>query len=185
MAVIELMILGFLTEGPMHGYELRRRMSQLHGFARTISDGTMYPAINRLIAAGAITQDLQPGSGAAQRRVLELTDAGRATLQARLRDAGGHDITDGGRFFVILAFLSLLPDRRERDAVLQRRLEFLTAPVSFFADGERSLTADEVGDRYRRGIFVSARASNTAERAWLREELAASAACETSEKVRP
>ena len=63
--MIELMILGFLAEGPQHGYELRRRMSQLHGYARLISDGTVYPAINRLIAAGAVTEADEPGARAA------------------------------------------------------------------------------------------------------------------------
>ena len=46
----------------------------------------------------------------------------------RLRDAAGHDITDGHRFFVVLAFLSKLPDAEERDAVLRRRLDFLSGP---------------------------------------------------------
>jgi len=171
MVMIEVMILGFLADGPLHGYELRRRMAQLHGYARTISDGTIYPAINRLVAAGALTQETQPGTGAAQRRTLSLTDAGRERLQQRLRDARGHDITDPGRFFIVLAFLSLLPDDADRRAVLTRRLDYLERPVSFFSDGERPLRAADIEDPYRRGILVSAIASNRAERAWLREQL--------------
>lgn len=175
--MVEVVILGFLVtlgslaDGPLHSYELRRRMTQLRGYARTISDGTIYPAINRLVAAGAPTQETQPGTGAAQRRTLSLTGAGREPLQQRLGNVRGHDITDPGGFFVLLAFLSLLPDDADRRAVLARRLEYLERPVSFFSDGERPLLAADAKDPYRRGILVSAIASNRAERAWLREQL--------------
>ena len=42
------MILGFLSEKPMCGYELRKKMEQLQGYARTFSDGAVYPALRRL-----------------------------------------------------------------------------------------------------------------------------------------
>lgn len=170
--MIELMILGFLAEGPLHGYLLRQRMEQLHGYARSISYGTLYPAISRLVARGLVSQEPAPGRAGAERRVLRLTDAGRESLAERLRSASGHDITDGHRFMVVLTFLSLLPDRAERDAVLRRRLEFLSQPASFFYDGERPLRVEDVIDPYRRGIFISARATSRAERAWLTDMLA-------------
>jgi len=164
--MIELMVLGFLaTDGPLHGYELRKRMARLHGWTRTMSDGTIYPAIQRLIRAGAVQTSLERGSAAAARRQLSLTDEGRQRLSALLRDADGTDLTDLGRWFVILAFLSLLPDRTERDAVLERRLEFLEHPRAFF--GGTSPGADP----YHAGILVTARAAHDAELAWLRATL--------------
>lgn len=173
MLVIELMVLGFLAEGPLHGYELRRRMERLHGYARAISDGTLYPAIKRLEAAGLVQRDdPSPGRGAVQRQTLRLTDAGLHELQARLSGASGHDITDGGRFFVVLAFLSNLPALADQHAVLRRRFAFLDEPgVGFFYDGDRALGFDEIDDPYRRGIMMTARATSRAERAWLRETL--------------
>ncbi|GAB6899155.1 PadR family transcriptional regulator [Kineosporia succinea] len=170
--MIELMILGFLAEGPLHGYELRRRMEQLHGYARPMSDGTIYPALKRLTAAGLLSEQIEPGTGAASRKTLHLTDAGRRRLEQILREADGHDITDGGRFILVLAFLSLLPDAAARQAVLARRLAFLEQPASFFYDGDRPLHAAEIHDPYRQGVLLTARATSTAEKAWLREQLA-------------
>lgn len=43
MSLIEMMILGFLSERSMCGYELRKKMEQLQGYARKFSDGTVYP----------------------------------------------------------------------------------------------------------------------------------------------
>ncbi|MDA1359009.1 PadR family transcriptional regulator [Glycomyces luteolus] len=169
--MIELMILGFLAEGPLHGYELRRKMAQLHGYARTFSDGTVYPAINRLVASGALAREMHPGHGAAQKGILRLTETGRERLRGLLRDADGYDITDTGRYFVVLAFLSQLPDPEERRAVLRRRLDFLDQPASFFYDGAHPLRAKEIEDPYRHGMLVIAKATSRAERAWLREQL--------------
>ena len=165
------MILGFLAEEPLHGYELRRRMEGLHGFARTISDGTLYPAITRLTEAGLVTRETEASSSGAPRHTLHLTDAGLDRLVSRLRDADGHDVTDGSRFFVVLSFLSHLPAPEAREAVLRRRMEYLEQPASFFYDGDRPLRIADMTDPYRRGILLSARATSRAERAWIRELL--------------
>ncbi|GAA3150131.1 MULTISPECIES: PadR family transcriptional regulator [Nonomuraea] len=169
--MLELAILGFLAEGPLHGYELRRKVATLSGHARPVSDGSLYPAINRLVEAGLLDRRAEPGAVAARRQTLTLTAQGRADLLRRLREPAEHDITDGSRFFTILAFLSLLPDPAERDAVLRRRLAFLEQPASFFHDGDRPLRAADVADPYRRGMLVVAAATSRAERAWLHEVL--------------
>jgi DNA-binding PadR family transcriptional regulator len=169
--MLELAILGFLADGPLHGYELRRRVAQLSGHTRPVSDGSLYPAINRMLKRGLLDRRVEPGTAAAQRYVLSLTDAGRAELLERLGKPADHEITDHTRFFTVLAFLSLLPDIADRNAVLRRRLDFLEEPASFFYEGERPLRAEEVADPFRRGMLLVARATSRAERAWLHEVL--------------
>jgi DNA-binding PadR family transcriptional regulator len=168
--MLDLAILGFLAEGSLPGHELRRRVSQLTGYTRPVSDGSLYPAINRLAKADLLERCADPGAGAA-RYVLSLTDAGRTELLKRLRKPADHEITDFTRFFTVLAFLSHLPDVSEQHAVLRRRLEFLEEPASFFYSGDRPLRAEEVPDPYRRGMLLTARAISSAERAWLHSVL--------------
>jgi DNA-binding PadR family transcriptional regulator len=168
--MLELAILGFLADGSLHGYELRRRVAQLSGYTRPVSDGSLYPAISRLTKAGLLERHTEPGAGAA-RYVLSLTEAGRTEMLKRLRKPADHEITDFTRFFTILAFLSHLPDVADQHAVLRRRLEFLEEPASFFYDGDRPLRAEDVADPYRRGMMLTARAISRAERTWLREVL--------------
>ena len=169
-AMLELAILGFLAEGPSAGHLLRRRVSELTGYTRPVSDGSLYPAINRLARAGQLERRADPVAGPG-RYMLNLTDGGRADLLDRLRCPAEHDITDFTRFFVVLTFLSQLPDVADQHAVLRRRLEFLDQPASFFYDGQRPLRAEELTDPYRRGMLLTARAISTAERTWLREIL--------------
>jgi len=168
--MLELAILGFLAEGPLPGHELRRRVSDLTGYTRPVSDGTLYPAINRLAKAGLLERRADPRAGAG-RYMLSLTGAGRAEMLERLRKPADHEITDFTRFHTVLSFLSHLPDIAEQHAVLRRRLAFLEEPVSFFYDGDRPLRAEEVTDPYRRGLLLTARATSRAERAWLRKVL--------------
>jgi DNA-binding PadR family transcriptional regulator len=170
--VLELMILGFLAEGPLHGYELRRKMNELYGFAREISDGSLYPAIQRLTKAGAVIRRVEKGR-AAQRHTLELTPAGKNDLLQRLRTASAGDVTDLGRFMVILAFLSHLPDVAEQHEVLRRRLQFLEAPASFFYQDGRPLRKAEIQDVYRQGMLTIGKAARRAEIAWIRQSLGA------------
>jgi DNA-binding PadR family transcriptional regulator len=168
--VLELMILGFLAEGPLHGYELRRKMNELYGFAREVSDGSLYPAIQRLIKAGLVARRVEKGR-AAQRHTLELTPGGQEDLHHRLRTASAGDVSDLGRFMVLLAFLSELPSVEEQHEVLRRRLQFLEAPASFFYEEGRPLRRAEIQDVYRQGMLTIGKATRTAEIGWIRHTL--------------
>jgi DNA-binding PadR family transcriptional regulator len=173
-AVLELTILGFLAEQPLHGYELRTRIARLSGHVRPVSDGSLYPAIKRIEAAGLLSRQAEQGTAAAPRHVLSLTGAGRRELLNRLREPEELEITDRTRFFAVLAFLHLLPDPAAQAAVLRRRLAFLDQPASYFYDGEQPVRIADLDDQpFRRGMLVIARATRAAEREWLREALAA------------
>ncbi|KQV15466.1 MULTISPECIES: PadR family transcriptional regulator [unclassified Kitasatospora] len=170
--MLKLAILGLLQERPLHGYELRRHLAALTGHVRPISDGTLYPAIKRLETAGLLIRETEPGTAAAPRHTLHLTEAGQAALLARLRAPEELDITDENRWFTVLAFLRQLGDPAEQAAVLRRRLAFLNEPASFFYDGERPLGAEEFDDPFRRGLLLIARATTQTELSWLTETIA-------------
>ncbi|WP_432030690.1 PadR family transcriptional regulator [Streptomyces sp. 1222.5] len=169
--MLELSILGFLYEEPLHGYELKARIQALSGHIRPVSDGALYPAIARLVKAALLEQRTEPGSGAAHRRILSLTEAGRTELLARLRNPKDTEITDGQRFFTLLAFLRHLPDRAEQAAVLRRRQSFLDTPSSFFYREGEPVRAEEAPDVFRQGMLRIARATGAEERAWLDEAI--------------
>ncbi|GAA2608254.1 PadR family transcriptional regulator [Paractinoplanes durhamensis] len=170
--MLTLAILGFLAERPLHAYELRRHVSDLIGHNRPVSDGALYPALQRMHRSGLVERRSEPGDSAPPRQILTITDEGNAELLRRLTTPKEAEITDGGSFFTLLAFLSLVPDPGQQAAVLQRRLDFLTRPASFFQRSGAPVRIRDEQDRYRRGMLVMARATQLAERAWLEETLA-------------
>ena len=166
--MLELAILGFLYDTPLHGYELRKRITALTGHVKPVAESTLYPAIKRLEQAGLLARATQPGSVAAPRHVLTLTEEGRRELRHRLAEPVRRDTTDENRWFSVLAFLRHLENPAAQAVVLRRRLAFLEEPASFFYEGDRPLGAEEVDDPFRRGILTIARATSRAELAWLR-----------------
>ncbi|MGK5627708.1 PadR family transcriptional regulator [Streptomyces sp. URMC 123] len=166
-SMLDLAILGFLHEEPLHGYELRTRVARLTGHVRAISHGTLYPAIRRMEKAGLLVRESQPGAAAAPRHMLTLTPEGRQVLLGQLREPADPFITDENRWFTLLAFLRHLPDRHAQAEVLRRRRTFLREPSSFFYSGDRPLGIPDVDDPFRRGVLTIARATSEAELAWL------------------
>ncbi|MGW4704143.1 PadR family transcriptional regulator [Streptomyces sp. NPDC004285] len=169
--MLELSILGFLYETPLHGYELRKRITALTGHVRPVGESTLYPAIKRLEKTGLLVRESRPGPAAAPRQVLTLTPAGQDELRRRLAEAEGPEVTDENRWFTVLAFLRHLDEPTAQAAVLRRRLTFLQEPASFFYDGERPLRAEDLDDPFRHGILTVARATTRAELTWLHSTL--------------
>ena len=52
--MLELAILGVLKEQELHGYELKKRLTDALGSFSSVSFGSLYPALARLEAAGAV-----------------------------------------------------------------------------------------------------------------------------------
>src|SRR5437764_15013611 len=63
--MLELAILGLLTEAPLHGYELKKRLNDTLGHVWGVSYGSLYPALARLERMGAIEVVDPPATGPA------------------------------------------------------------------------------------------------------------------------
>lgn len=111
--VLELAVLGQLRDAPLHGYELRKRLTALLGPFRAISYGSLYPCLRRLVDRGWIAADEQPGepgvlTGRRARIVYELTADGKEQL-GRLRDESGPDSWEDDSFGVHFALFGQTP----------------------------------------------------------------------------
>jgi len=113
--VLEFAILGLLQQSPMHGYELRKELAQIFGGLRSISFGSLYPALKRLRAAGYITTDdpdpgtllpadAPPLTGRRGKVVYRITAEGKERFAELVGQTGPETYDDGGRFGVHLAF---------------------------------------------------------------------------------
>ena len=113
MLVLEFAILGLLHQSPMHGYELRKQLSQVLGGMRSISYGSLYPALKRMHAAGLITTDdavaplpadAPPLTGRRGKVVYTITAEGKERFQELVSQTGPEAYDDGRLFGVHLAF---------------------------------------------------------------------------------
>lgn len=169
--VLELAILGLLLESPMHGYELRKRLTGLLGAFRAFSYGSLYPTLRRMQADGLIDEPETPLGVKVRRgrRVYQLTDAGRERFAELVADTGPQNYTDDG-FGVHLAFFSRTP------AVARMRiLEGRRRQVEERREGLREIVgrSNRTVDRYTRQLHQLSLESSEREVRWLNELIAA------------
>ncbi|GED96004.1 PadR family transcriptional regulator [Gordonia crocea] len=171
--MLELAILGLLLESPMHGYELRKRLTGLLGAFRAFSYGSLYPTLRRMQADGLIVEDTTPDGTKVRRgrRVYELTEAGKVRFNELVADTGPQNYTDDG-FGVHLAFFSRTP------AVARMRiLEGRRRQVEERREGLRDMLgrSNRADDRYTRQLHELSLESSEREVRWLNELIAAEA----------
>ncbi len=136
--VYVLAVLGSLHDGPLHGYELRKRLTAALGSLRAFSCGSLYPYLRRLLERGWIEEQapypavLHPAAGRGK-IVYRLTAAGSEQFGEMLGDTGPASWDDDG-FGVHFAFfrhtraevrLRILEGRRTR--LEERRHAFRSA----------------------------------------------------------
>jgi len=81
---LELMILKTLSRNPMHGYALAQRIKEISDDLLEIEEGSLYPALQRMLKAGWL--ESEKGLSARNRpvRIFKLTLAGRKHLEQEI-----------------------------------------------------------------------------------------------------
>ena len=77
----KLTLLGLLSAGPGHGYDLKRSWDHWFAASKPLAYGQVYATLARLVRDGLITQiETEPGAGPERKRY-EVTDAGRQSVE--------------------------------------------------------------------------------------------------------
>jgi DNA-binding PadR family transcriptional regulator len=139
---IEVVVLGLLHDGPLHGYELLARFqARSMGSWLQIGRASVYQTLRRLESQGLVVGRSQEGREGPDRRVYRITGAGRRRLQEGLGERFGRREpfeTEAGTAF---GFLHLLPPG-EAKAALEAREQALRDHLAAIA-GERDRSGAE------------------------------------------
>src|SRR5215218_7722917 len=104
--MIDLAILGLLTEQELHGYELKKRLGDLLTSRSSVSFGSLYPALARLEAQGNVKAVEQrttvpstpmTGSLAGELAAFKARVRERSLVKGTGRGKKVYGITDAGR----------------------------------------------------------------------------------------
>jgi DNA-binding PadR family transcriptional regulator len=113
-------VLGFLVDREMHGYELKRALSPALPRERMLNDGVLYPLLKRLEGEGLVRRRIERGSGSPDRHVYRPTARGRKQFEGWLRsdaleeDEVTYDFLLGHPFLAKSLFFSGLERRQVR-----------------------------------------------------------------------
>ena len=126
--LLGLAVLSYLTQGPMHPYELSRTM-RAHGDERSVkfTHGSIYMVVEQLERAGFVAEHGTERDGQRpERTVYGLTGEGRRELQEWMRDLVAEPRHEYPEFVTALSLISALPPA-DVAALLTRRLDRLAA----------------------------------------------------------
>ncbi len=80
-----LLILRTLARGPLHGYAIARRIKDSSEEALEIEEGSLYPALNRMLVKGWLTDEWGISENNRKARFYKLTPEGRKQLERESR----------------------------------------------------------------------------------------------------
>ncbi|MCL6599417.1 MAG: helix-turn-helix transcriptional regulator [Alicyclobacillus macrosporangiidus] len=94
---IDAILLSVIAERESYGYEIARVVDERTGGALQLKEGTLYPALRRLEAAGWLESGWGREADGPRRRYYRITPHGRKEL-ARMRDRWRENARVIGRF---------------------------------------------------------------------------------------
>ncbi|MGE3617373.1 MAG: PadR family transcriptional regulator [Gemmatimonadales bacterium] len=83
---LDLLILRAISRGPLHGYGVMRWIEQATDHALAIEEGSLYPALYRLVDRGWVDSDWGVSENNRRARFYSLTPKGRTQLKTEVRD---------------------------------------------------------------------------------------------------
>ena len=81
-----MLILRSLARGPMHGYAIARRIQEASEDGLQIEDGSLYPALNRMLVKGWVTAEWGISENNRRARFYSLTKEGHKQLETEAQE---------------------------------------------------------------------------------------------------
>lgn len=81
-----MLILQALARGPLHGYAVARRIKNASDNGLEIEDGSLYPALNRMLVKGWLKAEWGTSENNRKARFYRLTAEGRKQLHAESKE---------------------------------------------------------------------------------------------------
>jgi PadR family transcriptional regulator, regulatory protein PadR len=81
-----MIVLRVLHAGPLHGYAIAQRIHQISGEMLQVEEGSLYPALQRILLKGWAKAEWTMSDTNRRVRVYRLTAAGRKRLESEIAD---------------------------------------------------------------------------------------------------
>jgi PadR family transcriptional regulator PadR len=83
---LSLLILRVLQRGPLHGYAIAQRIGQLSGDVLAAEEGSLYPALQRILVEGWVAAEWGVSESGRRVRFYKLTADGKAQLKREMHE---------------------------------------------------------------------------------------------------
>lgn len=174
--ILRPLILGWLLEGPCHGYELLQRLVPFEPGRAGLNEGRLYKLLGELEREGLTRHRIVRQKGLPDRKVLRLTPAGKAAFLTWLRSPAPLELGAKYEFFVrdpflVRFFFAHHLGRGEEQELIRRHIQEVEARIREFTRLRRGPGAFPAAPR-RLEILALGLHSLVTKLRWLRRRLA-------------
>jgi len=81
-----MLVLRVLSRQPLHGYAIAQHIGQLSAEELSVEEGSLYPALQKLLVKGWVKADWRQSESKRQVREYRITAAGRRQLEAEIAE---------------------------------------------------------------------------------------------------
>jgi len=164
---LEYILLGFLCENPIHGYDLYKKISHFEGIALVwhIKQSQLYALLDRLESDGLLTSTIIPGEAHLLRKEYQATPVGRQSFLAWVSSPVGHGRDMRQEFLAKLYFAQKSGARQAAGLELIEEQKIVCG--EWLASLQISYANTSDGQRYERMIFQYRIAQTQAMLEWL------------------
>jgi PadR family transcriptional regulator PadR len=81
-----MLVLRVLTRQPLHGYAIAQRIHQLSADELRVEEGSLYPALQKLLVKGWVNAAWRESESGRQVREYRITASGRRQLEAEMAE---------------------------------------------------------------------------------------------------
>jgi PadR family transcriptional regulator AphA len=164
---VEYILLGFLEQESIHGYDLYKRLSSLEpvGLVWRVKQSQLYAIMERLEVERLVTSTVIPGESHPNRKQYDLTDAGRSTFLTWRSSPVQHGREIRMEFLAKLYFTLLA----SKETTLALVIVQLASCSTWVANIERDLNGTPETQMYERIVFQYRLTQMRAVIGWLKE----------------
>jgi len=119
--VKQLLLLGVLMNGKMHGYRLNEYVKHAMSFYTDLTKSTAYYILDQLEKGGYVNYELEREGKRPERRIYEITEAGKVYFLELLRDCLGSYTPTSFGDDIGATFLDRLPSEEARYLLIKKR----------------------------------------------------------------
>ena len=81
-----MLVLRVLSRQPLHGYAIAQRIRQLSADELSVEEGSLYPALQKLLIKGWVNAEWRASESGRQVREYRITGSGRRQLEAEVAE---------------------------------------------------------------------------------------------------
>ncbi|HTK08248.1 MAG TPA: PadR family transcriptional regulator [Ktedonobacteraceae bacterium] len=162
----DIIILAMLANGPMHGYEIKKRAEQILGSPISLNNKVLYPALKRFEEMKAVEREVVRQEGKPDRHMYRMTEYGREWMQMLLQDFSAELLRNDAEFLVRVSFFRLLEPEAQLE-ILHIRADIVNKKIAHIQEMRKLASTTQGNNEFVEEVISFHEQQNRHELDWI------------------